>query len=369
MYMTLSHVIETLASSWLGDVLWTRIWKPLNMRRTYFSFAQAKQASDSGAAELAKGYVWNNRTQSYIQTPWMDIPLVSGAGNVISNVEDYAKWLRFLISQSPPLSKAGHESLRHPRTIVDESPLPGMVGPSTYALGWSVEDYRGEPVISHSGGLPGFGALVGYLPRRDYGIVMMGNTAATSNVVELILFYRLLDDYLLIPERDRGDIASLIESLLIGPARKRMEDPIKALYPDAPTGGDTVPLSLPLEEYAGVYYNVGYRNVTITLSSSTASSSGSMYIHSSDHSLQSVIDRTSAFRFSFEHVSGEYFLVKGFRDMPEEEVDTKDPWNVLLMKAEFRLGENGKVAEFGVGLEPEMGEEKIWFRRISQGIS
>ncbi|KAL8976263.1 MAG: hypothetical protein Q9177_006891, partial [Variospora cf. flavescens] len=182
MYMTLSHVIETLTGSWLGDVLHNRIWKPLRMSRTYFSFSQAQQASKSGLAHLAEGYMWNNRTQKYVQTPWMDSPLPSGAGNIISNVDDYAKWLRFLIDQSAPLSKAGHMSLRHPRTIVADSPIPGTLSPSTYALGWSVENYRGEPLISHNGGVPGFGALVGYLPQRNYGIAMMGNTDGSSNL-------------------------------------------------------------------------------------------------------------------------------------------------------------------------------------------
>ncbi|KAI4207063.1 MAG: hypothetical protein LQ346_000781 [Caloplaca aetnensis] len=365
MYMTLSHVIETLTSSWLGDVLRIRIWEPLNMTRTYFSLAQAKQASESGVAELAKGYMWNNRTRSYSQIPWMDLPLASGAGNIISTVDDYTKWLHFLLSQSPPLSKAGHRSLRHPRIVLADSPIPGIIGPSTYALGWNVETYRGEPLISHSGGVPGFGAFVAYLPRRGYGVVMMGN-AAEAAIVELTLTYQLLDDFLGIPERERGDIGSLFEKLLIGPAKRRVADPVKALYPDAPTGKDAIPLSLPVENYTGVYFNPGYRNVTITLAhkADVSDPSGStMHILSSDHSLQSVVDRTWAFHLSFLHVSGEFFVVQGYPDMPGEEVDM-DPLQVLLLKAEFRAGEDGRVTEFGASLEPQMGEEKIWFRKV-----
>lgn len=363
MYMTLSHVIETLTSSWLGDVLRDRIWNPLNMTRTYFSLGQAQRSP----SDLAKGYMWSNRTQSYVEIPYMDIPFVSGAGNVISNVEDYARWLRFLISQSPPLSERGHQSLRNPRTILEDSPLPGFVGPSTYALGWNVENYRGEPLISHTGGVPGFGALVGYLPRRNYGLVMMGNTDGTSAIVANMLFYHLLDDYLDIPEKERGDVASVFERLILEPKRKELEDPVKALYPDAPTGPNAIPLSLPLDEYTGIYFNLGYRNVTITLVSSD--SSAGIHIHPSHHSLQSIIDRTWAYRFSFQHISGEYFIVKGcFPDMPDEEIDMMDPLHVLLLKAEFRLGEDGEVKELGLGFEQEMGEEKIWFRKI-EGLS
>ncbi|KAI4087199.1 MAG: hypothetical protein LQ344_006945 [Seirophora lacunosa] len=372
MYMTLSHVIETLTGSWLGDVLWERIWEPLRMTRTIFSLSQAQEASKAGVAHLAEGYMWNNLTQKYVQTPWMDIRLVSGAGNIISNVDDYAKWLHFLINQSAPLSKAGHMSLRHARTICDDNPIPGILSPSTYALGWSVENYRGEPLISHDGGTPGFGALIGYLPQRGYGVAMMANTYGRSNIVQNILFYHLLDDLLGIPEHERGDVAAAFGNHILGPRRKQLEDPIKALYPTAPTGSNAIPLSLPLERYAGVYFNDGYRNLTITPpsppddpSSASSSSSTRLRIQPSHHALHSVIDRTWAFRFVFRHVSGDFFLVEGFPDeLSDEEVDLRDPLSVLLLKAEFRLGEDGAVEALGLVLEPEMRGEKIWFRRV-----
>ncbi|KAL8723192.1 MAG: hypothetical protein Q9225_000458 [Loekoesia sp. 1 TL-2023] len=374
-YMTLSHVIETLTGFWLGDILWSRIWSPLNMTRTYFSFSQAQQAVDRDAAELAKGYMWNNKTQKYVQTPWMDIPLVSGAGNIISNVEDYSQWLRFLINQSPPLSKTGHMSLRHPRTILEDNPLPGFTSTSAYALGWNIETYRGEPLISHTGGLPGFGAIIGYLPRRRYGITMMGNTAETSNIVELILFYRLLDDYLNIKEEDRGDVVAVFENLILNPKKEQLAHPIKALYPNTPTGKNAIPLSLPLEKYTGVYHNKGYRNITITLSHQNDSSSPSpstaprqpkLLSSPPPPHLHSHINRTFASTLSFSHVSGEFFLIKGHLDLSEGEVDTENPLSNMLYKAEFRLGEDGEVAEVGVNLEPQMGEgKKIWFMRVA----
>ncbi|KAL8697273.1 MAG: hypothetical protein Q9224_002400 [Gallowayella concinna] len=354
MYMTLSYIIETLTESWLGDVLWDRIWKPLNMTRTYFSFSQAQLAVENGAAQLTSGHVWNNQTQKYIPVAWMDIPLVSGAGHVISNVLDYAKWLQFLMDQAPPLSKAGHMTLRHPRIVLDDSPFPGFTGISAYALGWDVQNYRGEPIISHEGGLPGFGAKIGYLPDRKYGIAMMGNTAATSNIVETILFYRLLDDYLNVPAKNRGDITTVIKTLLINPRAKQLQDPIKALYPNAPTGKNIVPLSNPLSNYTGTYYNKGYHNITITLATT----------HPEQH-LQSIFNHTWPIILDFQHVSGEYFIIKAQMFPPSGQIDPMDPLEVQLLKAEFRIGEDGRVVEIGAACEAEMGEEgKIWFRRI-----
>ena len=41
-----------------------------------------------------------------------------------------------------------------------------------------------------------------------------------------------------------------------------------------------------------------------------------------------------------------------------------DPFPIPMTKAEFRRGDDGTVKEMGALLEPMMGEEKIWFRKI-----
>lgn len=35
-----------------------------------------------------------------------------------------------------------------------------------------------------------------------------------------------------------------------------------------------------------------------------------------------------------------------------------------VSKAEFRLGQDGKVKELGLQLDAEMGDEKIWFTKV-----
>lgn len=56
MYVVVSHAIETIAESWLGDVLFERIWKPLGMLNTFFSLEDAEAAVSAGKASLARGY-------------------------------------------------------------------------------------------------------------------------------------------------------------------------------------------------------------------------------------------------------------------------------------------------------------------------
>ena len=42
-----------------------------------------------------------------------------------------------------------------------------------------------------------------------------------------------------------------------------------------------------------------------------------------------------------------------------------EPMRDSVTKAEFRLGQDGKVKELGLRLEEEMGEEKIWFTKVA----
>ena len=370
MYVTISHVIETLTGSWLGDVFSERIWKPLNMTRTFFSLEQAKAAVDSGAAELATPYMWNNVTEEFVKLPYLDLPEASGAGGIISTVLDYAKWLRFLIDKAPPLSKAGHEALRTSRVPLEMN-IPSFTGAQNYGLGWFLVNFHGEPLIFHEGSLPGFGTFVGYLPRKRYGGDLMGNSGVRSNIVAQILVFRLLADRLGVPERERFPGGSAIEDLFRKEVTK-IRHPRKELFPRAPSRSESIPLSLPIEAYTGIYSNPGYENVSIGLASKpsssfpealrqstlgTSSSGATKYLKSATYSKWSSV-------LEFEHVSGNFFIIRAHFDLDVKEVDYSDPFYIQTFKAEFRIGEDGKVSELGALLEPAMGEEKIWFRKV-----
>jgi Beta-lactamase len=137
----------------------------------------------------------------------MDLTCVNGAGSVISNVLDYTKWLKALLSMSGPLSKAGHKALRTPRTVIldtDNEPT-AFTGPQAYALGWRTGVYRGVEFFEHSGGMMSFGTEVIFFPALSYGLVAFANTAVTSNALEQALLWHLADEYLGIPEKDRFD--------------------------------------------------------------------------------------------------------------------------------------------------------------------
>jgi len=42
---------------------------------------------------------------------------ISGAGSIISNVLDYAKWLKVMMNEEGPISKEGHKELKKSRIV------------------------------------------------------------------------------------------------------------------------------------------------------------------------------------------------------------------------------------------------------------
>lgn len=117
-------------------------------------------------------------------------------------------------------------------------------------------------------------------------------------------------------------------------------------FPTLPS--PALPQTLPLVSYAGTYYHAGYQTLTIYFDPSTkdlhADRSGSLM---PEH-------------LCFKHVSGDYFLITshGIGDL-----------NALFPQnypAEFRISADGKVEQVGIRWEEEMGEDKIWLKRVDE---
>jgi hypothetical protein len=112
------------------------------------------------------------------------------------------------------------------------------------------------------------------------------------------------------------------------------------LYPSAPS--PPRPLSLPLADYAGVYTHPAHPDFIISVASSD----------------ELRVDVTGGFpiRMYLKHVTAEYFLAEMFFFRFGQNSD--------VVKAEFQLNIEGKVAKFGVAVDfADMPDTLIWFER------
>lgn len=233
MFVVASHVIQTLNHDrWLGTLLREWIWAPLGMSSTYFSLEDALQAPEHFAA----GYSWRRddgggKGGAFERIPYMAVDEVSGAGSVISCVDDYVKWIRMLLREEGPLPREGHAAVKTPRMFSDPGSVLASYGNATekgkgkklpydaplgYGFGWWVGSYRGHAFWTHSGGMHAYGAEVFFFPGLDFGVVTFGNTAGTSNYVGLFAVWQLVDDRLGVPDEERHDWqAGYVQTLFI----------------------------------------------------------------------------------------------------------------------------------------------------------
>ncbi|KAL7962293.1 beta-lactamase/transpeptidase-like protein [Trichoderma compactum] len=346
MYVTLSYVIETVTGKWLGDVLRELLWEPLGMRSTYFDLQSALDAPQ----HMASGYAWNLDKEEYEEIPFMTLTEVSGAGSVISNVADYAKWVKSLIHQSGPLSGDVHKDIRAPRVFWPGEPGNGL-DLQLYGLGWVRTLHKGHVLYTHSGGMHAYGAEVYWFPEVKYGVVALGNTAK-CHVVEEIVGWKLIEDKLGIPEKDRPDFGAKWKK-----AEEKLDwlydNALDILYPDRPNPG--LPSTLSTSELLGTYYNVGYGN--ITLREEPHPDKLGEKILAADRP-----DSTWNYSMRFHHVSGDHWIVY----LPAPIYNGRK--YVDFMAAEFKVGADGKPSAIEIVWESRtdpMPEGTAEYKRIA----
>lgn len=202
MFIAVSHAIEKVTGKWLGDFLRERVWLPLDMRSTFLSLDDAlNHVSATPDVNFAKPYAWNKSTAQPVELPHCKATL-SGAGDMISNVLDYAKYVRSMIRKSGALSEAGYTEVLKPRSIMPNA-VPQFTSQMVYSLGWMSGVYRGEPVFLHPGGVDGMTSAMIFLPERDWGVVAFCNALSWGQET---LAWKLIDDLLEVPQEDRVDL-------------------------------------------------------------------------------------------------------------------------------------------------------------------
>ena len=187
------------------------------------------------------------------------------AGGINSGAEDMARWMQVRLARgkladgTALYSERTARELETPVTVRPTSPPPAeLAGLKTnfnaYALGLGVRDYRGERVITHTGGLPGYVSIVTLLPERNLGVAVLTN--AESEEAFSALTWTVVDHDLGAPPTDWT--AAYLK------LRTRVEAETAAAVGKSAAARDaTSRPSLPLAGYAGVYTDAWYGDVVV----------------------------------------------------------------------------------------------------------
>lgn len=397
MYVVVTDLIERLTGADLESVLRENFWKPLGMSSTTFTLPKESERS-----RLARGYWWHSNRQSdvaasdngeFIPEAYIDLLPISGAGATISTVNDYSLWIKAWLdatdendsrNASSPVTNRIVRDLSTPRAIVlpdlDDEWAAELNTPPLYGLGWETADILGEKIMTHSGGLTGFGTQIYLLPNKQYGIVTMGNTAGSSNYVGLRLGWKLIFEKI----AGRGEVHATTISMV--PERlARMSETscgLPELRWNPKLGPSTLAKTnredpnLQLNQLAGLYSNPGYGNLNLTIS--TPQPKGSSQAESILEG--GFYDRMWPLKIHFQRLVNTHFSTKLSDPHGLGDILSGDGivWQEIgESEAVFEVGLDGKTVErVGVVLDGDMAEKAwekgekywrdsmIWFERL-----
>jgi CubicO group peptidase (beta-lactamase class C family) len=241
------------------DFLRTRIFQPLGMTHTVISDA------DWATADHATGYRYDWKTDTISPQRPIESTNLGAGGAIKSSARDMANWIRFQLSNGAfnlqQLTDATLlEETKTPHTVIRMEGLTREANPETnvmsYGMGWTIQDYRGELLVSHGGALNGFRTQVSLLPRRATGFVILANA---GRGLALVSMRNALADLLTTKSsRDWSAYYRIVDR------RSDERDADEKEVRDAKRVPNTTPTH-PLEAYAGTYQNAAYGTATVTV--------------------------------------------------------------------------------------------------------
>jgi len=163
------------------------ILKPLGMTSTTL------EPSDVAPSRRAHGYRWEDEQ-------WKDEPLLANGsfgsmGGMLTSVRDLSRYVAMFLSAWPPrdgpeTAPIRRASLREMQqlwrpgfTSVARNAASGATVLSSGGYGFGLrisENCSYRYMLSHGGGLPGFGSVMSWLPEYGVGIIAFGNLTYTG---------------------------------------------------------------------------------------------------------------------------------------------------------------------------------------------
>ncbi|MGH8735525.1 MAG: serine hydrolase domain-containing protein, partial [Burkholderiales bacterium] len=187
--------------SW-QELMRTWIYGPLGMTESY---ADSRELVAAGVTDVVSPHGIIRDTVRVLPVPLNVIDGIPAAGSAFSTATDMGKWLRFLLDSGRVsgggrrlVSAQNFAELFKPQQILARPFFPNatLLKPhfQAYGLGWLLQDYRGEFMALHTGSVEGRAAIIGLLPDRRVGVVVLTNLDRSE--LRHALMYTVFDRYI-----------------------------------------------------------------------------------------------------------------------------------------------------------------------------
>jgi CubicO group peptidase (beta-lactamase class C family) len=330
MMMTMGYLEEKITGQSWESLIKQRILGPLDMPHTNFSVRDLAQSDDR-----ALGY--DLRKDAASNVPYHNIDQIGPAGSINSSVADMSHYVIFHLGDGTwqgqrLVSEANLRMVHSPQTVVPDPP-PDLryneLGHAAYALAWGASSYRGHNLVTHSGGIDGFSALLSMLPDDHIGVIILTNLGG-QRAAE-ILTYNTFDCLLGL------DQISWLERFKERRAKLKQQEEEAKKKKAADKKSGTHP-SHESKDYAGNFEHPGYGVLKISLNGDKLAAS-----------LNGVLGP-----FTLEHYQYDQFQV------PES---AETPAAGLIFQ--FQTDKQGNIGSVSAPFEPAMPEDLI-FSRVAE---
>jgi len=264
LYTVAGEVIESASESSGSRIRWEDFIDRRILKRLGMSDANVHHSAAAGAGNVA---VTHARVDGIVRrVPPMTGDNTNPAGGINASASDMAKWLIVQLDSGRLADGSrlfSQNTARELWTLV--TPIPFGTPPrelsydnrsyNGYGLGIGVRDYRGIPILLHTGSLPGYASRILMIPSLKLGIAVLTNQESVE-AHDAIAFH-IADQYLGVRNFDHLKAYSSIA--------KRNDADAARLERASVTSRDSTALpSLPTVKYAGTYRDRWYGNVVIT---------------------------------------------------------------------------------------------------------
>jgi CubicO group peptidase (beta-lactamase class C family) len=260
LYLVAGEVIEAVSGMTWEDFVTRRILQPAGM-----SASLVRHSAAAGGGNVAHPHARVNGRVVPVRPFTSDV--TNPAGGVMTGASDMARWLILQLDSGrtasgtrlfTPATTRELWSIVTPLPIGEGYPELAPLRPhfSGYALGFFVRDYRGQHILTHTGGLPGYVSRVVLVPELNLGIAILtsqetpAQDALAWQLVDFYLHaphYDWLGAYRAVAAHDAAEAAEAAAARSLGAARRDAHS--------AP--------SLLLASYAGTYRDAWYGDVVV----------------------------------------------------------------------------------------------------------
>lgn len=185
-FAILGRIVTNVSKVPYTEYVNANILRPLGMTSTTL------EPKTVAANRLAHGYRWEDER-------WKGEPLLSNGsfgsmGGMLTSVRDLSRYVAMFLaawpphdgSETGPIRRASLREMQHlwspvPSSVTRSS--AGAIQLTSGGYGYGLRVYQNctfKTIVSHTGGLPGFGSIMTWLPDYGVGLVAFGNLTYTG---------------------------------------------------------------------------------------------------------------------------------------------------------------------------------------------